>query len=139
MLEQKNYSFSPGWQVFFFLHFENENKITAFHKICVEVLNGLDRVIEAIKINVRFLWIWIIINFVSSKSCPSLIMLILVWNICGFSSHKHDLHHFISHAPKLPCLQETFLTCPLSPVPRYQFFSSTYSISEWRGEWMVCG
>ena len=57
-------------------------------------------------------------------------MSILQWNIRGFRSHRQDLRQLISsYAPKVLCLQETFLTSPPFPVPNYQFFSSPHSIS----------
>lgn len=45
---------------------------------------------------------------------PSLIMSVLQWNIVsGFLAHRQDQHHLISSfAPKILCLQETFLICP---------------------------
>ena len=57
-------------------------------------------------------------------------MSILHWNIRGFRSHRQDLRHLISsYAPKVLCLQETFLTSPPFPIPHYRFFSSPHSIS----------
>ena len=58
-------------------------------------------------------------------------MSILQWNLRSFRRQRTDLRFLLhTYSPLVVCLQETLLTAPPVPIPRYHFVHSPHSLSD---------